>query len=101
MEELLRHDDPDSIFSRIVLVDDITPILNKEQEEIGESLAQARASDDFDSLTYLEDAMKSIQERRELFAAKQAANKPPAGPISVSTIRVYRFAACGSHREPS
>lgn len=91
LEHLLPHDDPDSIFCRIVLVDDITPILDKEQSELAECLALARASQDYEPIPYLDDAMKSLQERREAFAAKQAGAKQPAIASSVRCYGLLQF----------
>jgi len=78
MEKLLHHDDADSIFSRIVLVNDISPILDKEHQDLSEGLVRAQASSDLESIPYLEDAMKSLQERRLAFIEKQEESKQSA-----------------------
>ncbi len=71
MEALLHHDDRDSNFSRLVLVEDITPILDKEQQDLNEVLAQSRALQDYEPVPYIEHALSSLQERRETFNSKK------------------------------
>jgi acyl carrier protein phosphodiesterase len=71
IEALLHHDDQDSNFSRLVLVEDITPILDKEQQDLNEVLAQSRALQDYEAVPYIESALQSLQERRETFNTKK------------------------------
>jgi hypothetical protein len=61
MEELLHHNDQDSIFSRLVLVDNISPILDKEASELSEALSLARASQSEEQIPFIEKALKELE----------------------------------------
>jgi len=83
VETLLHHDDQDSSFSRIVLVENITSILDKEQQDLNEVLAMARASQDHEQIPYIEGAIEELRQRRDTFSTKK---KCKAGNSSVSGL---------------
>jgi len=89
MEALLHHDDRDSNFSRLVLVEDITPILDKEQQDLNEVLAQSRALQDYEPVPYIEHALCSLQERRETFNSKKLEAKRSAKVASCVANRQF------------
>ncbi|ELR25084.1 zinc finger, C3HC4 type (RING finger) domain containing protein [Acanthamoeba castellanii str. Neff] len=88
MEALLHHDDRDSNFSRLVLVEDITPILDKEQQDLNEVLAQSRALQDYEP------------ERRETFNSKKLEAKRSAKELKASQERSKPVGAPESEDEP-
>lgn len=100
MEALLHHDDRDSNFSRLVLVEDITPILDKEQQDLNEVLAQSRALQDYEPVPYIEHALSSLQERRETFNSKKLEAKRSAKELKASQERSKPVGAPDSEDEP-
>jgi len=64
LDNLLAYDDVDSVFARLVRIDDPTLILDKEQAELLEASALAQASGDETQLLFITRALSQIEERR-------------------------------------